>query len=299
MKKRISNRPPANLPGAAVLLAAMLAGPAAIAAPFTFSSGAPDGQIGTLAQQGFDANGGGEVETADDFVLTQQTLLTGGSFTGLVVGDGDLSNVIVEFYRVFPGDSQLPPSGRVPTRENSPADVDFASFEAVDGAFASVNAVVLQDGFSVTNSIGPDGINPIPDQTTGGDGPLSGTMTAIEFVFNEALLLEAGQYFFVPRVAFDEPGPNGDIAEFYWLSSAKPIDASGTPFDGDLQSWIRDEDLQPDWLRVGTDVIGAGAFNAAFTLDGETVDADVPLPAPVALMTLGLLGFTLRKRTAR
>lgn len=127
----------------------------------------------------------------------------------------------------------------------------------------------------------------------------SHAMAAIEFVFNEALLLEAGQYFFVPRVAFDEPGPNGDIAEFYWLSSAKPIDASGTPFDGDLQSWIRDEDLQPDWLRVGTDVIGAGAFNAAFTLDGETVDADVPLPAPVALMTLGLLGFTLRKRTAR
>lgn len=295
MNKRIFKRAPGPLSRVAFLSMAMAVGQAAWAAPFLFSSGAPDGKIGTLAQAGFQADGGGEVETADDFVLNKQTLLTGGSFTGLMVGDADLSNVTVEFYRVFPGDSKNPPSGRVPTRENSPADVDFASFSQSENGFASVNAVVLQNDYVVANSIGSDGINPIPNQTTGGDGPLSGTMLAIEFVFDQALLLEAGQYFFVPRVEFG--AGNGDTPEFYWLSSAKPIDASGTPFDGDLQTWIRDEDLQPDWLRVGTDVIGAGAFNAAFTLDGDTVE-NVPVPAPLALMSLGLIGFTLRKRLA-
>jgi hypothetical protein len=42
---------------------------------------------------------------------------------------------------------------------------------------------------------------------------------------------------------------------------------------GDLQSWIRNDELAPDWLRIGADIVGAGAFNASFSLSGET-DAD-------------------------
>jgi hypothetical protein len=46
-----------------------------------------------------------EIETGDDFVLTQQTLLTGAAFTGLIplgASTSDIKNVVVEVYRVFP-----------------------------------------------------------------------------------------------------------------------------------------------------------------------------------------------------
>ncbi len=56
--------------------------------------------------------------------------------------------------------------------------------------------------------------------------------------------------------------------DFLWLSAPKPIAA---PVD--LQSWIRNDALAPDWLRIGADIVGAGAFNASFSLLGET-DAD-------------------------
>src|SRR5262249_38404254 len=49
----------------------------------------------------------------------------------------------------------------------------------------------------------------------------------------------------------------------------------GTPFPAgatDLQSWMRDDpSLAPDWLRIGTDIIGGTTFNASFSLSGETV----------------------------
>jgi hypothetical protein len=38
-----------------------------------------------------------------------------------------------------------------------------------------------------------------------------------------------------------------------------------------LQEWIRNEALQPDWLRVGTDIVGGATpptFDAAFSLSG-------------------------------
>ena len=73
---------------------------------------------------------------------------------------------------------------------------------------------------------------------------------------------------------------------------ARPI-SSGTPFPPgftDLQSWTRDEALDPDWLRVGTDIVGgdeAPTFNAAFSLTG----AVVPEPSTWAMMLLGFAGL--------
>ena len=86
-----------------------------------------------------------------------------------------------------------------------------------------------------------------------------------EVTFPHAFDLPADHYFFIPQVKLD----NG---EFYWLSAPKPIVAPGTPFLPDLQSWIRNEALQPDWLRIGTDIVDGSAaptFNASFSLHGN------------------------------
>src|SRR5262249_28239992 len=83
----------------------------------------------------------------------------------------------------------------------------------------------------------------------------------------------AGHYFFVPQVGLSDSAPAG--ADFLWLSAPKPITPPGTPFPPgvtDLQSWMRDDPpLAPDWLRIGTDIIGGTTFNASFSLSGHTV----------------------------
>jgi len=66
-----------------------------------------------------------------------------------------------------------------------------------------------------------------------------------------------------------------------WLSAPRPIVGGTGPFAPDLQSWIRNEDLAPDWLRVGTDVVGGTTFNATFSLSGVTV------PEPSTYLMLG------------
>jgi hypothetical protein len=88
--------------------------------------------------------------------------------------------------------------------------------------------------------------------------------------------------------------------EFYWVSARKPIapPGSATAFpvtiDGvvanDLQEWIRNAALGPDWLRVGTDVVGGlTQFNATFSLTGETA-AGIPEPASLSLLGMALAG---------
>ena len=89
--------------------------------------------------------------------------------------------------------------------------------------------------------------------------------------------------------------------QFFWLSASRPISGSGTtPFLPDLQAWTRDEALDPDWLRVGTDIVGGGTiapqFNAAFSLSGSAV----PEPTSVVLLIsmLVMVGL-LWRRTGR
>jgi len=85
--------------------------------------------------------------------------------------------------------------------------------------------------------------------------------------------------------------------EFLWLSAPKPIVGGTGPFVGDLQSWTRDAMLDPDWLRVGTDIVGAGAFNATFSLSGSIV----PEPSTWGLMLVGFagLGFAGYRQTRK
>ena len=239
-----------------------------------------------------------ETEAADDFVLASDTRITGATVIGFLPPGGaltDIERVMVKIYRVFPLDSTTPPDGRVLTRANSPSDVELVGRDSAD-LNLSFTASVLTGAFTAQNSV-LNGINVSPNQTTGGEGPVTGQEVQFDVTFLAPVDLLADHYFFVPQVRL----ASGD---FFWLSAVRPIVAPGTPFLPDLQSWIRNENLDPDWSRIGTDIVGPGPqgapapmFNSAFSLDGDTV-AIVPEPATLLLVGSGLalLGRHRRRR---
>jgi hypothetical protein len=270
------------------LLGCLSAMPAAAETPFSFSTGNPDGLMATATRP--DSPGKFEIESADDFVITHSTSITSATFTGLLPIDAPLSDigeVVVEIYRVFPKDSQDPPSMKVPTRVNSPSDVAFDSRDSTSGL--TFTPSVVSATFPGANSVQPGGIV-IPPPHTGGDGPVTGEEVKFSVDFTNPFLLPADHYFFVPQVQLAD-------GTFLWLSAPKPIVAPGTPFPPgftDLQSWTRDDPgIAPDWLRVGTDIVGPNSdnvtptFNAAFSLNG----ALIPEPSTWAMMLLGFAGL--------
>jgi len=258
---------------AALTFAAMVMPLPAVADAFTFSTGDPDGRIATLSRP----NGGPgiiETETADDFILSaQQTSITQATFTGLIPAGATVTQVEIEFYHVFPTDSAFPPSGNVVSRTNSPADNEIAAAtrDSLAGTL-SFSTTTLSSNFSVSNTV-VNGIHKIPNQFTGGEGPTSGQEIQISVNFLPPVDLPADQYFFRPEAALSS-------GNFLWLSAAGP-----SLFEGDLQSWIRNEDLKPDWERIGTDVTHQGPFNTSFSLTG------VAVPGPIA--GAGLPGLIL------
>src|SRR5438046_5281633 len=154
---------------AAMITAGVLATPA-WAAPFSFTTGNADGRLGALSRS--ESPGKIETETADDFILTETTVIKGATITGLITASSAITNVEVELYHKFPLDSVIPPSGRVLSRVNSPADVeiDAATREGSLGTL-SFSARSLNASFSVLNTV-VNGINPNPSRT-GGEGPAS------------------------------------------------------------------------------------------------------------------------------
>lgn len=281
---------------AAAALAALAAawGSQARAAPYYFSTGNTDGLMATASRPS--SAGVGGIESADDFVLTSATRLTGATFTGLLplgFGLSGVGQVGVEIYRVFPKDSDTTRTPQVPTRANSPSDVAFGSRDSAGGTL-TFSTTILAPEFTALNSV-LDGIHASPSQTTGGDGHVTGMEVMFGITLTTPIDLAADHYFFVPFVQVS--GGN-----FFWLSAPRPIAGGTGPFVPDLQTWIRNDALDPDWLRVGTDVVGAGAFNAAFTLTGETLDpagTTVPAPATAALLAAGAAGFAAPRRRRR
>src|SRR5205814_10108089 len=103
---------------------------------FTFSTGAPDGKVATIGEPPNAHNGDIEFESADDFVLTQQTTLRHATFTGLLTGGAtldDVSDVFITIYRVFPKDSDATRTPAVPTRQNSPSDNEIGNRDSAAG----------------------------------------------------------------------------------------------------------------------------------------------------------------------
>ncbi len=256
---------------ASIIFAAGIQAAPARAASFFFSTGNPDGKIATGSRP--ESAGKVEIETGDDFILSSPTDIQQATFTGLLTNGAqisDITQVVNEIYRVFPKDSDTNRTPQVPTRINSPSDVAFDSRDsAANGLTYTVTTV--NPSFTAANSV----LNNI-SVNAGGEGAVTGQEVLFTVNYSSPFSLPADSYFFVPQVAV-----NG--GDFLWLSAAKPIVAPGTPFVGDLQSWIRnDPPLAPDWLRIGTDVVGgnpAPTFNAAFSLQGEPTA--VPEPAVI------------------
>src|SRR5262249_35855770 len=146
-------------------------------------------------------NAGIQTETADDFILSSETVLTHATFFGLIPTGVPLSSINqgeIEVYHVFPADSR-PFDGKVPTRNNSPPDVEIGSATR-DSAAGSLKftASLQTPTFSVANTV----INGINGSTpfTGGEGAASGQEVLITVDFTTPVDLAANHYFFRPEV---------------------------------------------------------------------------------------------------
>jgi hypothetical protein len=229
-----------------------------------------------------------EIETGDDFILTTPSVITSASFIGLVPQGSFLNDMNIEIYRVFPADSDTNRVPNVPTRQNSPSDIAFAERDFATG-ITSVTVTLIANSFTAQNSV-LNGIFPSPNQHTMGEGPVTGQEVRFDVVFSNPIGLPADHYFFVPQVGLT-------TGDFFWLSALRPIPSAppNTPINPDLQAWIRNGNLDPDWLRIGTDIVGAPTnptFNMAFQLEGDTV----PEPTTLVLLGAGLVGFAWRAR---
>ncbi len=229
--------------------------------------------------------------SADDFALTHATSITSATFTGLLSGGatvGDIGEVVVEIYRVFPNDSDVrrtsgsPPfsTSQVPTRVNSPSDVAFDSRDTTSGlTFSTIDL----GAFTALNSVQTGGIHPLPGIFTGGDGPVTGEEVQFSVNFTTPFALPADHYFFVPQVQLS----SGD---FLWLSAPKPIVSPGTQFPPGLPTCKAGPATK---LSIRTGCASGrtsptqGPFNAAFSLSGSVV----PEPSTWAMMLLGFAGL--------
>ena len=185
-----------KLLGVALALTACLAAPL-WASPFFFTTGTPNGKLGALSRR--PAPGKVETETADDFFLQDTTVIRSATIIGLVPVGTPLDNikdVEVEVYHVFPLDSVVPPSNRVPSRTNSPSDVEIdTATRAKSAGTLALSATVLSTTFAVDSTV-VNGIN----AGAGSEGPLSGEAIEITIMFTNPVILPAATTSFGQRL---------------------------------------------------------------------------------------------------
>ena len=171
----------------------------------------------------------------------------------------------------------------------------FADRDSGSGKL-TFTTTLLNTNFTALNSV-LNGINPMPNQHTGGEGPITGQEIRFNVDFTKPFLLPADHYFFIPQVELAGADDN-----FFWLSATRPLMDPSTVFAPDLQSWIRNANLDPDWLRIGTDIVGivddnpAPTFNGAFSVTGLVVPDS---GTTVALLGLALAGVAALRRKLR
>src|SRR5947208_7215876 len=167
-----------NLTGARLAFGIWVAMPA-WAATFSFTTGIPHGRVGAASRRA--SPGKLETETADDFTLDQTTVIRRATIVGLVPSGTqplDIKEVEVEVYHVFPLDSAMPPSGKVPTRANSPSDVEIGTAtRAGNSGTLTFSTNVLNSNFSVGNTV----VNNLKVATAppGGEGSTAGELVEI------------------------------------------------------------------------------------------------------------------------
>jgi PEP-CTERM motif len=290
----VTSRRPAFSSAMIVLccLAALLAGGNTARATVLYNNDDPSTLMAAASRPATAANGNVEIEAADDFLFTQPTRIDGATFTGLLPSGSALSSVndvAVEIYRVFPNDSGTFDS-RVPTRTNSPSDNALLGRDSANAGELTFTSAILFGGDITTNNSVLNGINPSPNQTTGGEGSVTGERVRFTLTFPGGITLPADHYFFKPEVGLTS-------GQFYWLSANRPYTGVGS-FAPDLQAWIRNTSLDPDWLRIGTDIVGGATpptFNMAFSLSG----AVVPEPTSILLMAIGGAAVLIVRYIAR
>src|SRR5262249_6111757 len=151
-----------------------------------------------------------EIEAGDDFILTLPTSIAHATFTGLLANPSfsggipasSVNSVTVQMYLVFPKLSDPlrtsgPPTfstSQVPTRVNSPSDVELDDRKSSAGNL-TYKVTSLNASLTALNSIRPGGIHPIPNQTTGGNGPVTGNEVLFDVTFTVPFTLPPDHYF--------------------------------------------------------------------------------------------------------
>ena len=254
------------------LIGLLPAAAAAAETPFFFSTGDPDGKIATatrpdtarsirdrvgrrLRSHPFDVN------HQRDLHRPAATRCDGGAMsarsssrsTACFRKDSDVGRT---------SGSPTFSTSNVPTRVNSPSDIAFQERDAGSGLTFSTERAGRH--FTALNSVQPGGIHPLPGSIHGRQWCCQGEEVQFTVTFTTPFLLAADHYFFVPQVQLDD-------GDFLWLSAPKPIVAPGhrsRPASPTCRAGpaMTARGIDPDWLRIGTDITHQGPFNAAFSL---------------------------------
>ena len=119
-------------------------------------------------------------------------------------------------------------TAQVPTRVNSPSDVAFDSRNSLSGGGLDFTPGIINPSFTALNSI-LNGIHPMPNQTTGGEGAVTGQEVQFNVSFTNQFSLPAGHYFFVPQVDWAAAISSGFPPQHLLFSPAICRHGSATP----------------------------------------------------------------------